>query len=278
MAPPAAAKRPHAAVGTANTNIDPWSDTPFANFDCSKYDYMPTDDGGFWKLQQNYASSEQLPNVIPLVATSRSPVQKTQDIEWTCLSAACPSKPFKKKADLDRHYKQAHTDSQTQPSPALSLKDITPATSISNPSPKISTKSKASGTGNAKGGTGGGASGSGPGNRNNSVSTGKDKDGVFCCDYPACNRKADPFNRKDRLRTHMAEVHKEDVKTTVKNGDMTPEWFATRKIYYQWWRCPKCLERIKVEENGWECPNDGGKCEDKRREFREKLRQEEQGM
>ncbi|KAF6815282.1 hypothetical protein CMUS01_12469 [Colletotrichum musicola] len=266
MAPPTAAKRPHAAMSKGNPPNPPttlelpqnWPDPVFAeDFDCSKYDYMPTEDGGFWQLQQTYAA-EQLPQVVPLAATSRSPLQKVADIEWTCLSAACPSKPFKRKADLDRHYKQAHTDSQTQPSPAMSLKDITPATSISNPSPKISTKANAAGNSNAK-----------AGNRNSSVSGGKEpgKEGVFHCDYPACNRRNDAFNRKDRFRIHLIDVHKEDLKK--KNEEIKDDWPLTRKIYVGWWRCQKCLDRVKVAESGWECPRDHTKCEDKRREFRE---------
>lgn len=215
-------------------------------------------------MQQHHAPSEQLPNVVPLIATSKSPIQKAQDIEWTCLSAACPSKPFKRKLDLDRHYKSAHTDSQTQPSPALSLKDITPATSISNPSPKISTKNNAAGNDNAKGNAGAKA-----GKRNKSVAgTGKEKDGVFLCDYPACNRRNDAFSRKDRFRIHLIDVHKEDV--IRKSDDLTDEWLQSRKIYVKWWRCTKCLERVKVDDSGWECPKDGTKCEDERREFRQK--------
>ncbi|KAL0938652.1 uncharacterized protein CTRU02_205262 [Colletotrichum truncatum] len=267
MAPPTAAKRPHAAMSKSNQPIaeqsQQWPETSFPNFDCSKYDYMPTDDGGFWKLQQNYAA-ESLPDVVPRSVTSKSPVQTVQDIEWTCLSARCPSKPFKRKADLDRHYKQAHTDSQAQPSPALSLKDITPATSISNPSPKISTKINTKGkitNANAKG----------AGSRNNSVAgavTTKEKDGEFNCDYPACHRYDDGFSRKDRLRIHFVDVHKEDV--NKKGGEITDEWLLTRIIEPSWWRCTKCLVRVNATSQ-WECPRDGTKCEDKRREFRENM-------
>ncbi|TDZ49836.1 hypothetical protein CTRI78_v007799 [Colletotrichum trifolii] len=286
MAPPTAAKRPHAAMSKgAQPSFEPtpslqqqqqqqqqqqlqlqqqlqqqqlpqlppqqlqqqWPVTaPLTNFDCSKYDYIPQEDGGFWKLQDDYVT-EQLPPVIPLAATSPPPDQKPPPAEfYTCLSAACPAKPFKRKTDLERHYKQAHVDGQTQPSPALSLKDITPATSISNPSPKISSKPNA--TGAAKG---------------------KEKDGVFTCDYPSCNRRTDPFSRKDRLRIHFADVHKEDVHR--KNHEMTEDWFMSRKVYPEWWRCTKCLVRIKVSEHGYECSQDNSKIEDKRREFREKL-------
>ncbi|CRK34836.1 hypothetical protein BN1708_016362, partial [Verticillium longisporum] len=91
----------------------------FANFDWSLYDYHPADDGGFWQLQPGYPPSDTLPSVIPLAVTNRSPVQQPKDIEWTCLSAACPSKPFKRKTDLDRHYKQAHADGISTPVAAL---------------------------------------------------------------------------------------------------------------------------------------------------------------
>ncbi|KAK1586121.1 uncharacterized protein LY79DRAFT_580577 [Colletotrichum navitas] len=273
MAPPTAAKRSYAALNRGGANMpiaESWPETPYADFDCSKYDYVPTDDGGFWQLQQQHAPSEQLPNVVPLVATSKSPIQQQQDVEWTCLSAACPSKPFKRKIDLDRHYLQAHADSQTQPSPALSLKDITPATSISNPSPKITTKKNPSGSGKVKGAAGAGVgAGANAGSRNNSVSaTGKEKDGAFLCDYPACTRKSEPFSRKDRLRVHLTDVHKEDV--DKKTSDMSDSWLQERKIYPKWWRCTKCLDRVKIEESGWECPKDGFKIEERRREFRQK--------
>ncbi|EXF76637.1 hypothetical protein CFIO01_13739 [Colletotrichum fioriniae PJ7] len=293
MAPPTAAKRPHAAVSKGSANmptIEPWAELPYPNFDCSKYNYILTDDGGFWQLQQQHSPSEELPNVVPRIATSKSPIQKVQDIEWTCLSAACPSKPFKRKVDLDKHYKQAHVDSQTTaPSPALSLKDITPATSTSNPSPKITTKKPPAGSSKAKGKAAGagaaGATGTGTatatataaqGNRNNSVNGAgnnsiSNKDGtagVFLCDYPACNRKNEPFNRKDRLRIHLTDVHKEDV--SAKTFEMTVAWLQERKIYPKWWRCSKCLDRVKIEESGWSCPRDGSKVEDIRREFREK--------
>ncbi|OHF03569.1 hypothetical protein CORC01_01288 [Colletotrichum orchidophilum] len=295
MAPPTAVKRPHAAMSKGSANlpsIEPWLELLYPDFDCSKYNYVGTDDGGFWQLQQQHTPSEELPNVVPRIATSKSPIQTPQDIEWTCLSAACPSKPFKRKGDLDRHYKLAHADSQTTaPSPALSLKDITPATSTSNPSPKITTKKPPAGSSKAKAkaaggggtgttGTGTGATGamgpSGQGNRNNSVngagnnstSNRDGSNGIFLCDYPACNRKNEPFNRKDRLRIHLTDVHKEDV--SAKTFEMTVTWLHERKIYPKWWRCSKCLDRVKIEENGWSCPRDGSKVEEIRREFREK--------
>ncbi|KAE9574632.1 hypothetical protein CGCF415_v001410 [Colletotrichum fructicola] len=263
MAPPTAAKRTHAAISKSNPpTIDPpqqWAEASqpsIENFDCSKYDYMPDENGGFWKLQPDYVA-EGLVQVIPRVHTGMSPIQKPQDFAFTCLYEKCTAKPFKRNLDLDKHYKQAHADSQTQPSPALSVKEITPALSTPKPSPKVITKATAGG----KGG----------GNRNNSVAgaSGKKSDEAYYCDYNACNRKDEPFSRKDRLRIHLTDVHKEDV--NKKNGEITDDWLQVRKVNAAWWRCTKCLARIKVDPNGWECPQDGFKLEDKRRELREKM-------
>ncbi|KAF9879680.1 hypothetical protein CkaCkLH20_02491 [Colletotrichum karsti] len=268
MAPPTAAKRSHAAISKGGQNKiespQQWTEPIMSieAFDCSKYDYMPDESGGFWQLQPDYAT-EELPRTIPRIATSMSPNLKTQDIAFPCLVGPCQAPPFQREADLERHYKQVHGDNQTQPSPALSLKDSTPATSVSNPSPKVTTKGKPAAKANSKA--------AGGGNRNNSVAgaSGKKDDDIFSCDYLSCNRKNEPFSRKDRLRIHYVDVHKEDV--NKKGGDITEDWLQTRKAYPAWWRCTKCLSRVKVEDNGWECPKDGTKCEDKRREFRKKL-------
>ncbi|KAH7368362.1 hypothetical protein B0T11DRAFT_63487 [Plectosphaerella cucumerina] len=250
-------------------NGQPWSKFSFANFDWSLYDYHPADDGGFWQLQPNMPPSEHLPLMIPLQVTKRSPVQQQKDIEWTCLSPACPSKPFKRKPDLDRHYKMAHPNGVpllppgTVTTPTFEHMPVAPVPSGLPPNLNPA--------GLAPGPNGGGAS---PIAQDGSASgkdgkDGKEKDGVFTCDYPVCPRMTDGFNRKDRFRVHLQEMHKEDV--VKKGGKLDDPWLAGRKMYTQWWRCSKCLGRVKVEEHGWECPRDQVKCEPKRREYRENM-------
>lgn len=264
--------------------------------DWTLYDYHPADDGGYWKLQPGYTASDQLPDIIPLALTNRSPIQQPKDVEWTCLSPGCLSKPFKRKVDLDRHYKEAHADGMP----------ITPVSSVSFATPSFDPQVAMLNMGAAPG-PGGGNAGPGmmahapapahgtaiasaplpasaaPGAATTTSSPttavgagppslgkdGKEKEGVFYCDYAACPRRSDGFNRKDRFRLHLQETHKEDV--NKKGGKMEDSWLDSRKMSNKWWRCTKCLERVKIEEHGWECPRDQVKCEKRRREYREKM-------
>ncbi|CRK48753.1 hypothetical protein BN1723_016938, partial [Verticillium longisporum] len=176
----------------------------FANFDWSLYDYHPADDGGFWQLQPGYPPSDTLPSVIPLAVTNRSPVQQPKDIEWTCLSAACPSKPFKRKTDLDRHYKQAHADGISTPVAALGPPpsgDDVPMTGTGSVPPQVLASNPAAAAG---------AVGSPP--PQDGSTNGKDakEKEMFHCDYAACPRRTEGFSRKDRFRLHLQETHKED--------------------------------------------------------------------
>ncbi|KAH6691521.1 hypothetical protein F5X68DRAFT_229374 [Plectosphaerella plurivora] len=255
-------------------NGQPWSKFSFANFDWSLYDYHPADDGGFWQLQPNMPPSEQLPLMIPLQVTKRSPVQQQKDIEWTCLSPACPSKPFKRKPDLDRHYKMAHPNGVplllaggSVTTPTFEHMPVAPAPSGLPPNlAGLAPGGGASPTMPQDGNAAGAAAAAG------TLKDGgkeKDKDAVFNCDYPVCPRKTDGFNRKDRFRVHLQDLHKEDV--VKKGGILDDAWLAGRKMYTQWWRCSKCLGRVRVDEHGWECPRDQVKCEEKRREYRENM-------
>ncbi|EEY18935.1 conserved hypothetical protein [Verticillium alfalfae VaMs.102] len=240
-----------------------WEKVSFANFDWSLYDYHPADDGGFWQLQPGYPPSDTLPSVIPLAVTNRSPVQQPKDIEWTCLSAACPSKPFKRKTDLDRHYKQAHADGISTPVAALGPPppgDDVLMTGTGSVPPQVLASNPAAAAG---------AVGSPP--PQDGSTNGKDakEKEMFHCDYAACPRRTEGFSRKDRFRLHLQETHKEDV--NKKGGKIEDSWLDSRKMSAKWWRCTKCLDRIKIEEHGWECPKDNLKCETRRREYREKM-------
>lgn len=232
----------------------------FADFNWSIYDYHPQDDGGFWQLQPGFSPSDQLPLVIPLSVTKRFPFQQPKDAEWTCLGPACPSKPFKHKGDLERHYKQAHPNGV--PSSISGL--VTTPTFESMPQmpampPNVAVLAPAGGVSPV----------AQQQDSNSGTKDTKEKEAMFYCDYAPCPRKMDGFNRKDRFRQHLQDNHKEDV--VKKGGKLDDQWLDGRKMSDKWWRCSKCLERVKVEEHGWECPRDQVKCETRRREYREKL-------
>ncbi|KAM0332044.1 hypothetical protein ACHAQA_002313 [Verticillium albo-atrum] len=253
--------------------VQQWDKVSFANFDWSLYDYHPADDGGFWQLQPDYPPSDTLPSIIPLAVTNRSPVQQAKDIEWTCLSAACPSKPFKRKVDLDRHYKQAHADGISTPvaalGPPLPMEDVTmtgtgpvpPQVPATKPAPKPAATASTAATASPP-----------PQDSGTNGKDVKDKEkeaSTFYCDYAACPRRTEGFSRKDRFRTHLQETHKEDV--NKKGAKIEDSWLDGRKMSNKWWRCTRCLDRIKIDEHGWECPKDNVKCEKRRREYREKM-------
>lgn len=103
------------------------------------------------------------------------------------------------------------------------------------------------------------------------------------CDYSRCSRRSDPFSRKDHLRDHYKEYHKEDLgepkgfKSAKERGrweEKQREWDAERKIDLDWWRCPKCLDRVEIKKNGWNCTTCKRDCDTRRKEIREKLRSE----
>lgn len=133
-----------------------------------------------------------------------SRTQPGRDYPVCCLYPGCTAKPFKRRADLDRHYKHRHaSDAQ-----------------------KVS----------------------------------------FNCDYPRCSRRRDPFHRLDHFRDHLREFHKEDIEK--RGGSANEEWLEDRRVSSTWWRCSKCLNRIYIEQNGYECPNCKSTCQAKRKEAR----------
>ena len=128
----------------------------------------------------------------------------------------------------------------------------------------------------------------------------------FECDYAACPRNASPFHRKDHFRDHLRDQHKEDIpkrgsnahqtvrrdpsgerssvvvaKTkTVKKDKSDDELLldaAARNgeqqrkdggIQPDWWRCSRCLKRVRVDEHSWTCPTCKGNIEQARHAFR----------
>ncbi|CZR65272.1 uncharacterized protein PAC_15172 [Phialocephala subalpina] len=79
----------------------------------------------------------------------------------------------------------------------------------------------------------------------------------FHCDYTKCQRRNNPFTRKDYYRKHLRQVHKEDLgcanrgKKIDKNNRATIQqaWLADRKISSSWWRCEHCLLRRQVKDS-----------------------------
>lgn len=121
-----------------------------------------------------------------------------------CLSPGCTARPFKRCADLQRHYRNTHAPE--------SLKDS------------------------------------------------------YLCDYPRCTRSREPFHRRDHFRDHLREYHREDIQK--RGNTVNEDWLEGRYLPTTWWRCPRCLVRVYISKNGFECPGCKTSCESKRKERR----------
>jgi hypothetical protein len=101
----------------------------------------------------------------------------------------------------------------------------------------------------------------------------------FECDYPKCDRARDPFTRKDHYRDHLRDYHKEDLgqakgakRENPKKWEQAQKaWLAERNIKPYWWRCAKCLSRVQVREEGWECRKCNMACESERKASRDQM-------
>jgi hypothetical protein len=99
------------------------------------------------------------------------------------------------------------------------------------------------------------------------------------CDYKKCPHK-EPF-RKDHAREHYREYHSEDIikrgmpkrtkpmhgqKKPVKKPETVEEFLAARlnSINLRWWRCSKCLRRVRANDDGYICPTCRIACEPER--------------
>jgi len=66
----------------------------------------------------------------------------------------------------------------------------------------------------------------------------------------------------------LRQFHREDIE---KRGHLSSdEFYESRKIKEEWWRCSRCLKRIQVEDNGFDCPNCKSQCGDKRQKLRQR--------
>ncbi|KAF4455724.1 egg shell protein [Fusarium austroafricanum] len=149
--------------------------------------------------QQHYTSSQTR-------AGESSAPRSESGNDWpvSCLHPGCTARPFKRTADLVRHYKNTHAPE--------SSKD------------------------------------------------------VYLCDYPRCTRFREPFHRRDHFRDHLREYHREDIQK--RGATVNEEWLEGRYAPSTWWRCPRCLVRVYISKNGYECPGCKTSCESKRKEKR----------
>lgn len=96
---------------------------------------------------------------------------------------------------------------------------------------------------------------------------------TFNCDYQACRvPRQKLFSRLDHYRDHLRDFHKEDLMSNrrLSASDETI-WFATRDIFWDWWRCRSCLSRVVVLSSKYTCSNCGEACEAERIAARNRL-------
>jgi hypothetical protein len=107
----------------------------------------------------------------------------------------------------------------------------------------------------------------------------------FPCDYVSCARSHDPFTRKDHFRDHLRDHHKEPIGSAKGEKRMGKDkekwlkvqstWFDERDYKTDWWRCAKCLVRIKISKYGYECNTCKNPCEPEYMKRVESLRQKQ---
>ncbi|KAH7011429.1 hypothetical protein EDB80DRAFT_876091 [Ilyonectria destructans] len=156
-----------------------------------------------YQQQQQYYTSA--PSASDDTVTPRSE-SSAPGRDWPvfCLSPGCNARPFRRCADLQRHYRNTHAPESQKDS--------------------------------------------------------------YWCDYPRCTRSREPFHRRDHFRDHLREYHREDIQ---KRGDtINEDWLEGRYAPSTWWRCHRCLVRVYISRNGFECPGCKTSCEPKRKEKR----------
>ncbi|KAH6617261.1 hypothetical protein F5144DRAFT_499089 [Chaetomium tenue] len=92
----------------------------------------------------------------------------------------------------------------------------------------------------------------------------------YLCDYPKCGRHITPFYRQDHFRDHLREYHREDLVRRGSKGD--EEWWSDRNpdaLKNGWWRCTRCLVKVRHKKNGYSCPGCKTRCEKERQQYRQ---------
>ncbi|RYP61668.1 hypothetical protein DL770_009747 [Monosporascus sp. CRB-9-2] len=80
------------------------------------YDFIAKVEQGqppYWRLKAGYTATEDYPMYKPC---PDSEIKSRSAYLNICLETGCKAKPFKRKADLERHYQQVHWDSSAKPS------------------------------------------------------------------------------------------------------------------------------------------------------------------
>ncbi|KAI1126343.1 hypothetical protein F5Y10DRAFT_214483 [Nemania abortiva] len=95
-----------------------------------------------------------------------------------------------------------------------------------------------------------------------------DKKPKYPCDWKKCQRSKEPFYRRDHQRDHLRDFHAEDLTRRGSSAKQDEEWWNSRIVNPTWWRCARCLTRVKVEEYGYTCSECGTSCEAERQNYR----------
>jgi DNA-directed RNA polymerase subunit RPC12/RpoP len=176
--------------------------------------------------------SESLMDVDVLPPSPEEPIQ------YTCLFPYCVSTRFSCQRDLSQHLEVFHTPSVT---------------------------SKPSGETTAPGSRSADKAAPAPAPAPAPVPA---PPPAFFCDHPKCLRATRSFSRLDHYRGHLRDFHKEDIEKS-RHCKVDARWYATRRVTKSWWRCARCLRRVVVKTQGYECPE----CKTACSEFRQESRQ-----
>ncbi|KAI1485832.1 hypothetical protein F5X96DRAFT_291970 [Biscogniauxia mediterranea] len=163
--------------------------------------------GPYWRLKDGYTPSKDYPAIIKTEQDSNIPrsASESQGLH-VCLTPFCTASPFKRKADLERHYRHRHQ-------------------SVDQKEP-------------------------------------------FYCDFKRCARSKEPFFRLDHCRDHYRDYHCDDLVRRGASHKEDRDWWQARRVDARWWRCTKCLARIAIDAQGFECPRCKTTCEAERRKIR----------
>ncbi|KAI0455854.1 hypothetical protein F5B21DRAFT_172792 [Xylaria acuta] len=98
--------------------------------------------------------------------------------------------------------------------------------------------------------------------------TPKEKKLKYPCDWKKCQRAKEPFGRRDHQRDHYRQYHKEDIMPRGSSGKDDQRWWDSRSVNLDWWRCARCLTRVKVGDYRYTCPRCRISCEPERQYYR----------
>ncbi|KAI1751312.1 hypothetical protein F4782DRAFT_189910 [Xylaria castorea] len=100
------------------------------------------------------------------------------------------------------------------------------------------------------------------------IHTPREKKLKYPCDWKRCQRAKEAFGRRDHQRDHYRHYHHEDIIPRGSSGRADQNWWNSRAINPDWWRCARCLTRVKVGDYGYTCPRCRINCEQERQYYR----------